>query len=74
MISQYQDEFFYKAAHDTVISDVSHDVAEKIITNIPTGPNKTMQLYSKLIVAVGMIYDISSNVDTEDRLANGATQ
>ena len=73
VISQYQDEILCIAAHDTVIGDVSHDVAEKTKTNIPTDPSKTMQLYSELIVAVGMIYDISSNVDTEDGLANGAT-
>ena len=69
----YQDEILYIAAHNTVIGDISHDVAEKTKTNIPTDPSKTMQLYSELIVAVGMIYDISSNVDTEDGLANGAT-
>ena len=73
VISQYPDEIVYIASHDTVLGDVSQEIAQKIKRNLPTDPAKTMQLYSELTAAVGMIYDISANVDTEDGLANGAS-
>ena len=73
VISQYPDETVYIASHDTVLGDVSQEIAQKIKRNLPTDPAKTMQLYSELTAAVGMIYDISANVNTEDGLANGAS-
>ncbi len=40
---------------------------------LPDDPNKTANLLQSLTVAVGMMYDITVNVNVEDGLANGST-
>ena len=58
-------------AIDTVSGDVSDETKERILTQIPTDPSKTMGLVKKLDVAEGLQVEICVNVDVEDGLANG---
>ena len=60
--------------HDTVVSaNISINKCKKLIEALPDDSNKTANLQKLLTVAVGMIYDITVNVNVEDGLTNGST-
>ncbi|XP_053391621.1 uncharacterized protein LOC128554361 [Mercenaria mercenaria] len=60
--------------HDSVVfPKLSNEKQKEAIQRLPTEPNKTANLHCQLLVVVGMIYDLTVNVDTEDGLANGAS-
>ncbi|MES9882338.1 MAG: AAA family ATPase [Sedimenticola sp.] len=59
-------------AHDIIVGNVSHELAEKIRSQIPVDPSKTMQLNSDLKLAVGLNYEICLNINVPDGLTNGA--
>ncbi|XP_053388707.1 uncharacterized protein LOC128551815 [Mercenaria mercenaria] len=60
--------------HDSVVfPKLSNEKQKEAIQRLPTDPNKTANLHCQLLVVVGMIYDLTVNVDTEDGLANGAS-
>ena len=59
-------------AADKVIEDVSPEIRDKVLSKIPNNPRKTYQLFTKLDVAENLHFDVTSNVDTNDGLTNGA--
>ena len=60
--------------HDTVVSaNISINKCRKLIEALPDDSNKTANLPKLLTVAVGMIYDITVNVNVADGLTNGST-
>jgi len=60
-------------AKDIVVGSMTRELRSQILDRIPSNPQKTMQLYGMLQVAVGVQYDLSINYRTEDGLTNGAT-
>ena len=60
-------------AFDIVVGDVSEDVKIKIKSSIPNDCTKTMGLMKTLQTAIGLRVELSTNVDVEDGLANGAS-
>ncbi|XP_061184993.1 uncharacterized protein LOC133193009 [Saccostrea echinata] len=60
---------------DTVLKDYSKELKEKLLRSLSKADDvsKTANLMQKLILAVGMIYDISVNVDVSDGLTNGSS-
>lgn len=60
-------------AHDVVIGDVTSAFKERILKIIPTDSIKTMGLHKKLQLAVGLQAELSTNINVEDGLANGAS-
>ncbi|XP_062599574.1 uncharacterized protein LOC134261132 [Saccostrea cucullata] len=60
---------------DTVLKDYSKELKEKLLRSLSKADDvsKTANLMQKLILAIGMIYDISVNVDVSDGLTNGST-
>ncbi|XP_062614811.1 uncharacterized protein LOC134276593 [Saccostrea cucullata] len=60
---------------DSVIKDYSKEVKEKLLRSLLKADDvsKTANLMQNLILAVGMIYDISVNVDVSDGLTNGSS-
>ncbi|XP_061178430.1 uncharacterized protein LOC133187077 [Saccostrea echinata] len=60
---------------DTVLKDYSKELKEKLLRSLfkADDVSKTANLMQKLILAVGMIYDISVNVDVSDGLTNGSS-
>ena len=60
-------------AIDTVSGDLERGLNEKIISQIPVDPNKTMGLQKKLVLGIGMASELCSNIDTADGLTNGAS-
>ena len=59
-------------AHDSVIGADSHQLRDKILSQIPNDPRKTKQLHSVLQLAVGERTEISLNTRTDDGMTNGA--
>ena len=60
--------------HDMVVSaNISINKCRKLIEALPDDSNKTANLPKLLTVAVGMIYDITINVNVADGLTNGST-
>lgn len=60
---------------DTVIKDYSKEVKEKLLRSLlkEDDVSKTANLIQILILAIGMIYDITVNVDVSDGLTNGSS-
>ncbi|XP_062602358.1 uncharacterized protein LOC134264070, partial [Saccostrea cucullata] len=60
---------------DSVIKDYSKEVKEKLLRSLLKADDvsKTANLMQNLILAVGMIYDISVNIDVSDGLTNGSS-
>lgn len=60
---------------DTVIKDYSKEVKQKLLRSLVNEDDvsKTANLMQMLILAVGMINDISVNVDVSDGLTNGSS-
>ena len=61
------------SAHDEVIGDFSAEVKEQIRQRIPDDTSKTAGLMSKLPVCVGLRYETTCNLKTEDGIVNGAS-
>ena len=60
-------------SHDDVISDIPKATKDRLISNLPKDTSKTANLPHSLILAIGMIYDITVNLDVNDGIANGST-
>ena len=60
-------------SHDDVISDIPKATKHRLISNLPKDASKTANLPHSLILAIGMIYDITVNLDVNDGIANGST-
>ena len=60
-------------SHDDVISDIPKAIKYRLISNLPKDASKTANLPHSLILAIGMIYDITVNLDVNDGIANGST-
>lgn len=62
-------------AVDAVMKDHSKGLKEKLLRSLLNvdDVSKTENMMQKLTLAVGMIYDISVNVDVSDGLTNGST-
>ena len=60
-------------SHDDVISDIPRATKDRLISNLPKDASKTANLPHSLILAIGMIYDITVNLDVNDGIANGST-
>ena len=60
-------------SHDDVISDIPRATKDRLISNLPKDASKTANLPHSLILAIGMIYDITINLDVNDGIANGST-
>ena len=60
-------------SHDDVISDIPKATKDRLISNLPKDASKTANLPHSLILAIGMIYDITVNLDVNDGIANGST-
>lgn len=60
---------------DAVIKDYSKELKQKLLRSLINVDDvtKTANLMQNLILAVGMIYDISVNVDVSDGLTNGSS-
>jgi DNA replication protein DnaC len=60
---------------DAVVKEYSKEVKQKLIRSLESvdDVSKTANLMHNLILAVGMIYDISVNVDVSDGLTNGSS-
>ncbi|XP_060561861.1 uncharacterized protein LOC132721554 [Ruditapes philippinarum] len=60
--------------HDSIVGvNISENIQNEILQRIPTDTNTTMGLQYKVTVVIGMIYDLTVNIDTEDGLTNGAS-
>ena len=66
-----QQKYLFKSI-DSVVGNISQDMALHILNIIPADSRKTAQLPSTLPLAVGCRYEISVNVNVSDGLANGA--
>lgn len=61
------------SCHDSLVAPkLSMVKQEEAINKLPTDPNKTANLHCSLTIVIGMIYDLTVNVNTEDGLANSA--
>ena len=59
-------------AIDVVIGDLSDQLKERMKEKIPSDPSKTMGLFSVVDVAVGLKYDLTTNISVLDGMTNGA--
>jgi hypothetical protein len=59
-------------AWDIVVGDVSQEIKADIRSRIPKDCTKTMGLLSILQTGIGLRVEISTNVDVEDGICNGA--
>ena len=57
---------------DSVIGNLSDDMATHVLNMIPTDARKTAQLPATLPLALGCRYEISVNINVADGLVNGA--
>ena len=60
--------------HDSIVgANISQDRQADILKRIILDSNVSMGLHSSLIVVIGMKYDLTVNIVTEDGLTNGAS-
>ena len=60
--------------HDVVLSpNMSHTDQKKLLNKVPKDSSYTANLHQSLVIVVGMVYDLTVNLNTEDGLANGAS-
>ncbi|XP_069109878.1 uncharacterized protein [Argopecten irradians] len=57
---------------DTVNGDFSKSVKERLVQALPCDVSKTAGLMTIVPVAVGMVYEVTANLNIEDGLVNGA--
>jgi endonuclease/exonuclease/phosphatase (EEP) superfamily protein YafD len=57
---------------DIIVGDMSDDLKKKMKEKIPDDPTKTMGLYNVVSVAVRAKYDLTTNVNVNDGMTNGA--
>ncbi|XP_061193259.1 uncharacterized protein LOC133201473 [Saccostrea echinata] len=75
LIEKLEGEKITMNSMDTVLKDYSKELKEKLLRSLlkANDVSKTANLMQKLILAVGMIYDIFVNVDVTDGLTNGSS-
>ncbi len=60
--------------HDSIVAaNISQERQDRILKQIPRDASSTMGLPYSLTIVIGMIYDLTVNIDTEDGLTNGAS-
>ena len=64
---------FTVSAVDSVVGAVSKDMASRVLAMIPSDTRKTVQLPGKLQLVLEGRYELSSNVNVADGLANGTS-
>lgn len=64
---------FEVKAWDVVLGEATPQVKGKVLKAIPLDASKTMGLYKCLQLALGLRAELSTNVNVEDELANGAS-
>ena len=73
-MNQMEVEKIVIPCHDTVVSaNILPKQAQELISLVPDDASITANLEKLLIVAVGMKYVMSVNVNVEDSLTSGAT-
>jgi len=60
-------------AYDSVVGANSHELRDKILSQIPSDPRKTKQLHGVLNLAIGERTEICLNTRTDDGMTNGAS-
>ncbi|KAK3097672.1 hypothetical protein FSP39_011969 [Pinctada imbricata] len=60
-------------SHDAVVADLPKSTKDRLLKSLPMDSSKTANLAHSLVLAVGMIYDITVNLDVNDGIANGST-
>ncbi|XP_045212441.2 ATP-dependent DNA helicase pif1-like [Mercenaria mercenaria] len=62
------------SCHDSVVgANIPQDRQNDILKRLPRDACSTMGLHYSLTVVVGMLYDLTVNIDTENELTNGAS-
>jgi hypothetical protein len=73
MITNLDAEKITIECHDSIVTgNISAEKQKHILSKITTDSLRTMGLQQSLTVVVGMIYDLTINLDTEDGLNNGS--
>ena len=65
-------EKFEVKAIDVVHGDMSEDVKDKLKAKISIKPSETANLHKNIHLCIGLCYAITSNIDVEDGITNGA--
>ena len=75
LIETLQGEKVSVKSVDTVVRDYSKEVKQRLLRSLVNEDDvsKTANLMQLLILAVGMIYDVTVNVDVSDGLTNGSS-
>ncbi|KAK3090521.1 hypothetical protein FSP39_012459 [Pinctada imbricata] len=60
-------------SHDAIIADIPKKNRDRLLQSLPKDSSKTANLAQRLVLAVGMIYDITVNLDVNDGVANGSS-
>ncbi|KAK3087854.1 hypothetical protein FSP39_011503 [Pinctada imbricata] len=60
-------------SHDAIIADIPKSNKDRLLKNLPKDSSKTANLAHSLVLAVGMIYDVTINLDVNDGIANGSS-
>ncbi|XP_062584589.1 uncharacterized protein LOC134246276, partial [Saccostrea cucullata] len=75
LIEQLPGEKVIVKAVDSVLQDHSKSVKDRLLRSLQNQDDvsKTANLMTKLTLAIGMIYDITVNIDVTDGLTNGSS-
>ncbi|MCG8076810.1 MAG: AAA family ATPase [Candidatus Thiodiazotropha taylori] len=74
VLNRLSEEKVLIPCHDTiVVANISAQKSKALIESLPEDSNKTANLEKLLKMAVGMVYDITVNINVEDGLTNGST-
>ena len=73
IILRSQNKVYTVNAKDLVVGSTPHNLRNKILTNFRNSHSKTCQLPNVLSASVGILYDLTVNINTADGLTNGAS-
>ncbi|VDI56158.1 Hypothetical predicted protein [Mytilus galloprovincialis] len=60
-------------AVDTVCGDLPASVKAKLLSSLPEKQSDTANLAKEVVLAIGMKYDLTANIEVTDGLTNGST-
>ncbi|VDI71350.1 Hypothetical predicted protein, partial [Mytilus galloprovincialis] len=60
-------------AVDTVCGDLPASVKTKLLSSLPEKQSDTANLAKEVVLAIGMKYDLTANIEVTDGLTNGST-
>ncbi|XP_063442198.1 uncharacterized protein LOC134722507 [Mytilus trossulus] len=60
-------------AVDTVFGDLPASVKTKLLSSLPEKQSDTANLTKEVVLAIGMKYDLTANIEVTDGLTNGST-